>query len=115
VQHLFTIQEEPSGGFTAQAVGIPEARATAATREEAVRHVTAILIQMQARGLLVSVQLQHPSLPQKALTPEEEAEEQVYLEEIARYRREQYKRDRAVWENEDNAEGRPDPSTTTSP
>jgi hypothetical protein len=113
VQHLLSIHEEPSGQFTAQAVGIPEARATAATREVAIQHVTAILNQMQARGLLVSVPLQQPPvLPRKPRTPEEETEEQLYLEELARHRRAQHERDRAVWDNEDNAEGRPDPSTT---
>jgi hypothetical protein len=99
VQHLLTIRKEASGEFTAQAVGVADAQATAATREAAIQHVTALLNQMLARGLLEVVQLQeHDPLHYWAKVPPDDPMEKAYREELARAREED--RERALREYE---------------
>jgi hypothetical protein len=51
------VQPGPPGQFTAQAVGIPEFRATAASREEALQQIHTLLSEWLASGRLVSIQV----------------------------------------------------------
>jgi hypothetical protein len=89
VFHLISVREEPLGQFTAEAVGIPEARATAATRAVAIQHVTAILNQMLARGVLVVARLQnHNPLDYWAKVSPDDPMERAYREELDRARQE---------------------------
>src|SRR5216683_7193524 len=57
ISQLVLIDAEPSGQYTARAVGLPEIRASAATREEAIEQVRSALQQSLAAGHLVPVQV----------------------------------------------------------
>src|SRR5262249_54444816 len=91
---LIRVRPEPTGQFTAQAVGLPELRATAATREEAVQQVCALLGQWLASGELQAVSV----LPVPAVmklfghADPDDPDEQAYVEELARQRREDLER-----------------------
>src|SRR5262245_10691310 len=91
---LVVVRAEPSGQYTAQAVGIPEIRVTAATREEAIQQVRATLGEWLRSGQLVSVDLPRqsswPMLPRR-VDPNDPLE-QEYLEELARAKREDLER-----------------------
>ena len=50
--HWVVVRTEPTGQFTAQVVGIPEVRATSASRDEALQQVGAMLAQRLASGQL---------------------------------------------------------------
>ena len=49
------VREEPTGQFTAEAVGLPELRATAPTREDAIDQVRTLLYQWRFTDKLVTV------------------------------------------------------------
>lgn len=90
LQHWVVGQIEPSGQFTAQVVGIPELRATAATRAEAIEQVRVMLGKWLATGQLMSVDVPCPNPLlhfQGHLDPNDPLG-QVFLEELARRRRE---------------------------
>src|SRR5438874_99024 len=57
-QHWVVVRPEPAGQFTAQALGLPEIRATAPTRAEALDRIHVMLGGMHASGQLVSVDMQ---------------------------------------------------------
>ena len=61
MRHLSRVRAEPEGQFTAEAVGIPEARATAATKLAAVQQVTAMLDQLVTSGQLFVADVQDPN------------------------------------------------------
>ncbi len=100
MRHLIRVRDEPEGQFTAEAVGIPEARATESSKWEAVKKVTDILNQMAASGKLFGVDIQegNPVLLWAGWA-KDDPEYQLYLEEIARYRREVDERDKLLQEN----------------
>jgi hypothetical protein len=54
---LVVVRPEPPDRYTAQVVGLPEIRATAATREEALQQVRDTLSQWLASGQLMMVEL----------------------------------------------------------
>ena len=94
VQHWVVARPEPSGQFTAQVVGLPELAATAATREEAIEQVRALLLDWVATGRLVSVEvpITNPLLGFKGFIDPNDPLEQEFMENLARYRREDLER-----------------------
>jgi hypothetical protein len=89
IQHLVTVRFEPSGQFTAQAVGLPEVRVTGATREEAIARVDEMLRGLLASGQLVpiAVRAENPLLNWVGHDPDD-PEEQLFLAELARAKKE---------------------------
>src|SRR6266480_2959544 len=61
VQHWVVGGAEPSGEFTVQVVGVPELRATAPTRAEAIDRIREMLNQWVASGRLISVEVPSPN------------------------------------------------------
>jgi hypothetical protein len=52
LHHWIVVRPEPAGQFTAQLLGLPELRATAASREDALQQIRAMLEQWLASGQL---------------------------------------------------------------
>lgn len=94
VQHYVVVRLEPRGQFTAQLVGLPELRATAATREESLRQVRAMLSEWLASGQLVSIEVpcMNPLLSFSGHLDPNDALEQEFVEELARLRQEDLER-----------------------
>lgn len=94
VQYPVVVRTEPSGQFTAEAVGLPELRATCPERAEALNRVRLLLCQWYAAGQLVQVELgqANPYLPRLPPKDPNDPLEKAYLEELARYRREDLER-----------------------
>ena len=90
MQYPILVREEPSGQFTAQAVGIPEARVTAATKKAALDQVQAMLTKWVESGELTTVELPEPNLLLQwaGWVDPNDPLEQEYLEELARMKRE---------------------------
>ena len=84
------VRPAPAGQYTTQAVGLPDVCATAATRDEAVRRVRKHLCELLGSGELteVEVPLAHPALQWFGHADPNDPAEQVYLEELARFRQE---------------------------
>src|SRR5712692_6876660 len=55
--HWVVVQPEPPGQVTAQVVGLPELRVTAATREEALDQVRKLISEWTSSGRLVSIEV----------------------------------------------------------
>jgi predicted RNase H-like HicB family nuclease len=93
-QNWVVVQPEPSGQFTAQVVGLPELRAAAATREEAIQQVRTLLSEWVASGRLVSIEVprDNPLLRFDGHLNPEDPLEQEFLDELARLRREDLER-----------------------
>lgn len=95
--HLIAVRPESSGQFTAEAGGLPDLRATAATREEAIEQVRALLRDHLSSGRLVAVDV---SADVPATSPlmhwfghaKDDPEFDVYLEEIRKYREQEDER-----------------------
>lgn len=100
---FIVVRPEPLGQFTAQAVGLPEVRATAATREEALQQVRATLAEWIASGQLVAL----PIPPAHALQnfsgwiDPDDPGEKVFLEEMARLKAEDLERTLREYAEED--------------
>lgn len=94
VAPLILVRPEPPGQFTAQAVGLPELSATAASRDEALRQVQARLGEWVADGRLVAVPVPaaNPWLHLVGHIDPTDPGEQVYLQELTRLRREDLER-----------------------
>jgi hypothetical protein len=94
MRYWIIVRREPSGQFTAQAVGIPEARATAATKKAAVDQVQALLSKWVAEGDLLSVELppENPLLLWAGHAADD-PDFDLYLEEIRRFRQEMDERE----------------------
>jgi hypothetical protein len=92
MQHLVVIRQEQPGQYTAQAVGIPEIRATAATREEAIAQVRQLLAQWLETACWVQVEVATPAAGHPLLEfaghSKDDPDFEGYLEEIRRYRQE---------------------------
>jgi hypothetical protein len=89
LQHLVVVRPEPAGQFTAEAVGLPELRATADSREEAVAQVRKLLDDWLASGQLVAVEIpQANPLTKYFGHAKDDPDFDLYLEEIRRYRQE---------------------------
>ena len=89
LRSLIVVRPEPAGLFTAQAVGLPEIHATAASREEAIRQVHLVLANWLAEGQLVPIELPPPNPLLKWFGhAKDDPDFDLYLEEIRRYREE---------------------------
>jgi hypothetical protein len=87
------VRPEPEGQFTASVVGLPELQATAPTRTDAVQQVVTLLGQWLSAGKLEHVALAALSpQPWFGHTKPDNADQQAYLEELARLRREDLER-----------------------
>ena len=93
-QHWIMVQPESSGQFTAQAVGLPEIRATAATREEALQQVGTLLSEWLASGRLVLIQIQdeNPLMHFQGHLDPSDPLEQEFLAQLDRMHREDRER-----------------------
>ncbi len=101
---LIHVQPEPDGRFTAQVVGLPELRATAGTRLEAIKQVRLMLADWLAAGTLVSVDV--PLTPLWLLVPRidpDDPDEREFQEEMARMKREDLERTLREYEQEDSS------------
>jgi hypothetical protein len=94
ISQLVLVRPEPPGQYTAQAAGLPDIRAAAATREEAIEMVQKALQKELAAGNLVPVQVpqEKPLLQWFGRTNPNDPNEQAYLEELERFRREDLER-----------------------
>ncbi len=94
MSHLVLVRSDPAGQYCAQLVGLPEIHATAATREEALQKVRTNLEEWLASGQLVAVEVpvQNPLLKWFGWADPKDPNEQAYLEELARLRREDLER-----------------------
>lgn len=91
---LIRIRAEPSGQFSAEVVGLPELRATAATRPEALENVSAQLRDWLASGDLFALPLAATNPLQKwfgHFNPNDPIE-QEFQAELSRLRREDVER-----------------------
>jgi hypothetical protein len=90
---MVVVRTEADGRATAEAVGIPEIRATAATREEAIQQVRQTLTEWLATGQLVRVQVApENSLLEVAGWVKNDPLYAEFLEELQRARREDLRR-----------------------
>lgn len=87
-EYLVLVRTEPTGGFTAQAVGLSGLTATAATREEAIRLVQAGILEMLADGRLVAVSTVRVGPYHSGWAPRgpNDPLEKEFLEDLARSR-----------------------------
>lgn len=110
---FIVVRPEPSGQYTAQAVGLPEIRATAAVQEEAVEQVRTTLRQWLAEGKLIVFPLSppQPRLPGFGQVDPNDPLEQEFLQDLARFRQEDLERTLREYEQED----RECPSTSSTP
>ncbi len=94
LSQLVLVRPEPPDQFTAQVVGLPEIRAIAPTREEAIQQVRNVLSEWLASGQLVPVAVspENPVTNSFGRVDPNDPHEQAYLEELARFRREDLER-----------------------
>ncbi len=98
---LVQVRAEPGGQFTAQLLGLADVYATAATREEAVERLRALLRQQLDSGSLVYMDiLRENPLMSRFGSARDDPDFDGYLDEIRKYREEVDRR----------AEHGPDPS-----
>jgi hypothetical protein len=99
---LVHVREEAPGRYTAQVVGLPEVRATAAAREEAIEQVRQVLVQWLSSGQLVplAIPVQHPPMKPSGSTKDDPLE-QEFLQDLARLRQEDLDRTLRAYERED--------------
>jgi hypothetical protein len=99
---LVHLRQDPSGQYTAQVVGLPEIRATAATREQALDLIRLVLTRWLSSGQLVSLVLPYTISPKKAAGwAKGDPVEQQFLEELARSRQEDLERTLREYQAED--------------
>lgn len=88
MQHLVFVRES-DGQFTAQALGIPEIKATAATQDEAIQAVRESLMAWLSSGQIVPVDVPNGNpLLQWFGHAKDDPDFDLYCEEIRRYRQE---------------------------
>src|SRR5438552_3994332 len=100
LQQWVVVRPEPPGQFSAELLGLPEVRATAATREEVLQQIDALLNEWINSGRLVSIEVTEPNplLSFAGRCDPNDPLEQEYMEELARFRREDL--ERTLRENE---------------
>jgi hypothetical protein len=108
---LIQVRPEPSGQSTAVVLGAPELHATAATREEAVEQLRALLQEQVNLGLLLAIDLPRKSpLLERVGWAKDDPTFDEYLEEIRKIREEMDRRG-----DQSNDQGQcADPSLTPS-
>lgn len=99
---LVLVRAEPPGQFTAQVVGLPDLRATAATRAEVISQVRTQLARWVAEGRLevVTVAGPHPAIKYCGHVSPDDPAEKLYQEELARFRQEDLERTLAEYDQE---------------
>ncbi len=113
LQYPVVVRQDSSGQFTAEAVGLPEIRATCSDRAEAIHRVRLVLCQWFAQGQLVLIELGQANPFLVGFTPIDPNDpgEKIYLEELERFRREDLERTLREYEAEDqtcsNSSGTP--------
>jgi hypothetical protein len=93
VYHLVAIRPEPLGRFTAWAVSFPEVRAVAASEQDAIDQVKQRLTEWFAKTRVVEVNVPsppafNPLLKWAGHSNPNDPVEQMYLEELARMKKE---------------------------
>ena len=90
VPHWVRVRPAQDGRFTAQAVGLPDICATAATRAQAIQAVKSMLTGLVASGELesVDVPLGNPLLKWAGRADPNDPHEQEYVRELARSKQE---------------------------
>ena len=101
ISHLVRVRAEASGQFTAEVVGLPEIRATASTREEALGLVRTTLGQWLASGQLVAIEgsQQGPSLPCPGWAKDDPLYRE-FLDDLERFRQEDLEQTQREYEQE---------------
>src|SRR5262245_26516703 len=107
---LIEVRPEPPGHFAAQVVGLPELRATADSRDAALRQVEGRLAEWFAAGRLVTVAVPqaNPLMKWFGRVNPNDPDEQAYLAELARLRQEDLERT-------SHDSGEPCPATSSTP
>jgi hypothetical protein len=101
MQYLIRVRPEPAGQFTAEAVGIPEARATATTGDLAIQQVKIMLNEWLASGELVEVEVSgENSLLKWIGWAKDDPLYQDYLDELARLKKEDLEQTLREYEKE---------------
>src|SRR5271165_3921745 len=91
---LVQVRPEPGGQFTAQILGLADLQATAATREEALEQLRAVVRQQLDSGSLVCMDIpQENPLMRLFGHAKDDPDFDDYLDEIRRYREEVDRRD----------------------
>jgi hypothetical protein len=110
VQQWIVGYADSSGQFTVQVVGVPELRATAATRAQAIEQIRTMLAEWLASGQLMAIEVPcpNPLLHFGGHLDRHDPLEQEFVEELARRRRE----DREQTLRED---GRECPNSSSTP
>jgi hypothetical protein len=86
MQHWVTVRPDAGGQYTAQAVGLPEVRATAADRDEAFRRVREMVRSLVASGELMAIAVPPANTTQTRRHPKDpnDPHERAYLDALAR-------------------------------
>jgi hypothetical protein len=109
---LVRIREEPEGQFTAELLGAPDIRATAATREQAIEQVRALLQEQVDLGSIAAIEIpRRNSLMEFAGMWKDDPTFDNYLEEIRKFREEEDRREGRVWETEECSDTSSTPTT----
>ncbi len=101
MNQLVLVRNEPNGQFTGLLVGVPELRATGATREEVIQQVRRLLNEWIASGQLVPIEFpeENPWL-KYAGWAKDDPYEAAYLEELAKAKKEDLERTLKEYEQE---------------
>jgi hypothetical protein len=91
---LVQVRPEPPGQYTAQVVGLPDLRATAATREQAIEQVRTLFVAWVASGrlALMEVAARQPQDSPTGPVDSDDLLEREFLEDLDRFRREDLER-----------------------
>ncbi len=91
---LVRLRQDPEGQFTAQVLGVSDLQATAATREEAVEQVRALLQEQVNLGSLLAIDLprENPLMSRLGYAKDDPYFEE-YLEEMRKFREEMDRRE----------------------
>ncbi len=102
MSQLIIVQPQSNGQVTIQVAGVPELQASAPTKEEAVQKLRALLEQWLASGQLMEIDLpgDNPLLKWAGHIDPNDPGEQIYLEELARLKREDLERTLREYEQE---------------
>ncbi len=91
-QHWVVGRQEPTGEFTSEVVGLPSIRATAATREDSLERIRALLGKSHAAGELIAIDvpLGLGALTFSQFLDPNDPLEREFVEELRRQRRVDY-------------------------
>jgi hypothetical protein len=109
---LVRVREEPEGQFTAELLGAPDIRATAATRKQAIEQVRALLQEHVDLGSIAAIEIprRNPVMEFAGMWKDDPTFDD-YLEEIRKFREEEDRRQGRVWETEECSDTSSTPTT----